>query len=133
MLNTMNSEISVNEGRQIVIVGASDKPDRYSYKALTMLKAHGFAVQPVHPRIGDIEGVAVVPDISQVEGKVDTVTLYVNPSIGEAIADSLIKLNPKRVIFNPGSECPELAGKLGNAGIEAIEACTLVMLQTGQF
>lgn len=117
----------------MLIVGASDKPDRYSYKALKLLVAQGYPVHPVHPRLTEIEGIAVISEVSEIEGIIDTVTLYVNPTIGETLADSLIKVNPKRVICNPGSECRGLVMKLEAAGIETVEGCTLVMLQTGQF
>ena len=130
---TMHIENTANENRRVVIVGASDKPDRYAYKALIMLKEHGFPVFPVHPRLVEIESIAVISDVSQIGCTIDTVTLYVNPSVGATLADALVKLNPKRVIFNPGSECPPLVATLESAGIAAIEACTLVMLQTGQF
>ncbi|MGK0188492.1 MAG: putative CoA-binding protein [Verrucomicrobiales bacterium] len=128
-----NMEATANESRRVVIVGASDKPDRYAWKAQKMLVEHGFKVLPVHPRLSEIEGLVVVSDVARIEGEVDTVTLYVNASIGITLADALIRLHPARVIFNPGSECPELAESLRTAGIEALEACTLVLLKTEQF
>lgn len=114
-------------------MGASDKPERYAWKAQKMLSEFGYTVLPVHPRLTKIEGISVFPDISKVSGEIDTVTLYVNTSIGVTLTDSLLRMKPRRVIFNPGSECPQLADDLERAGIKAIEACTLVLLQTGQF
>jgi len=69
------------------------------------------------------------PEISDV----DTMTLYINPTHQQEWYDYFIKLNPKRVIFNPGTENPELEKQLEEKGIEAVEACTLVMLGTGQY
>ena len=129
----MNPTDPASEKRRVVIVGASDNTDRYAYKALKMLKEQGYTVLPVHPRLTDIDGVAVFSDLSQITQSVDTVTLYVNPTIGATLSEALLRLRPKRVIFNPGSECPVLVSALENTGIEAVEACTLVMLQTGQF
>ena len=96
----------------VVIVGASDNPERYSHRALLMLRQHGHEVIPVHPKLTSIEGVPVVADLSSIQRPVDTVTMYVGAQISEALADKLIRLQPRRVIFNPGAENPELAAKL---------------------
>ena len=88
---------------------------------------------PVHPALSKIEEVAVLPNLQSVNGEVDTLTLYVNPTISEPLADEIIALKPKRVIFNPGTESSHLVEKLEAAGISAEEACTLVLLETGQF
>lgn len=131
--SAMVPQSSGNPTRRVVIVGASDRPERPACKALAMLRAQGFTVLPVHPRITAIEGIPVLRDLSEVSGDVDTVTLYVNPAIGGTLAEALLALRPRRVIFNPGSECPALAGRLAAAGIASVEACTLVLLATGAF
>lgn len=119
--------------QRVVIVGASDKADRYAHKAQLLLQRHGHEVVPVHPRLTEIEGVAVVADLSDVTGAVDTVTMYVGAAISAGLTEKLITLKPARVIFNPGAENTELADKLEAAGITTEEACTLVLLHTGQF
>lgn len=121
------------QSERVVIVGASDKPDRYAFQAFTMLREHGHEVVPVHPRLSEIEGVPVVSALSQVNGAVDTVTLYVGPVISSGLSEMLITLHPRRVILNPGTENPELESKLSAAGIHVQHACTLVLLRTGQF
>ena len=118
---------------RVAILGASDKPDRYAYKAFQMLQQHGHEVVPVHPVLREIEGAPVLASLSDIQGGVETLTLYVNPSISSAAAEAILALNPARVIFNPGTENPELAAKLDAAGIAHLEACTLVLLATGQF
>ena len=117
----------------VVIIGASNNPERYSHRALLMLRKHGHEVVPVHPKLAEIEGIPVVADVSLIAGPVDTVTMYVGPAISSGLADKLIALRPQRVIFNPGSENPELAANLEAAGITTEEACTLVLLNTSQF
>lgn len=118
---------------RVVILGASDKPDRYAYRALVMLGEHGHIVVPVHPKLSEIDGIPVVAGLEEIDGVVDTLTLYVNPAVGESLADEIIALDPGRVIFNPGTESPLLAERLDEAGIPHEEACTLVLLSTGQF
>ncbi|CAN5883394.1 CoA-binding protein [soil metagenome] len=117
----------------VVIVGASDKPDRYAYKAMKSLLKEGHKVLLVHPRLKQIEGLPVLHDIADISASVDTITLYVGPAISANMGESLIALNPGRVIFNPGAENPELEAKLEEAGIHTLQACTLVLLSTKQF
>ncbi len=119
--------------QRVVLLGASDKPERYAYRAFRLLREHGHEVVPVHPTLREIEGVPVHPDLASVGGEVDTLTLYVNPRLSEPLADAILQLAPKRVIFNPGTESGPLAARLGSAGIACLEACTLVLLETGRF
>ena len=125
--------MSHRKTERVAIIGASDNPERYSHKALLLLRQHGHEVVPVHPKLSEIEGVPVVADLSMITGPVDTVTLYVGPAISLTLKDKLIALNPKRVIFNPGTENAPLQSTLTSAGIACEEACTLVLLHTGQF
>jgi hypothetical protein len=118
---------------RVAIIGASDNPERYSHKALLLLRRHGHEVIPVHPKLTEIEGIAVAPSLSAIAGQVDTVTMYVGPAISSGLQDSLIALRPGRVIFNPGAENAALAEALEKAGIACEEACTLVLLNSGQF
>jgi len=98
-----------------------------------LLKKHGHAVYPVHPRISEIEGITVYPAIGGIEGPIDTVTLYVNAAASGAIAREILAKNPRRIIFNPGAENPELQDQARDKGIVTLNACTLVLLKTGRF
>lgn len=118
---------------RVVIVGASDNPERYSHRAQLLLRQHGHEVVPVHPKLTQIEGVPVVADLSAVSGPVDTVTMYVGPAISAGLGDKLAALKPRRILFNPGTENAALQQKLIAAGIICEEACTLVLLNTAQF
>lgn len=117
----------------VVILGASIKPERYANKAQRLLMQKGYTVIPVHPQQKEIEGVSVVKKLSDVAEQVDTVTLYLNPKVSQEIAGDLIALKPRRVVFNPGSESPELESLLRQQGVLVEQACTLVLLGTGQF
>lgn len=117
----------------VAVIGASDKPDRFSYQAVKLLQDKGHAVYPVHQRIKDIDGLAVYPSIADVRDPMDTITLYVAADISTKLADDLIAKKPKRIIFNPGAENPVLEIKAQASGIKPVNACTLVMLRSGQF
>jgi uncharacterized protein len=123
--------------KKVVVLGASDKADRYSYQAVTLLHEKGYTPLPVHPTLNQINGIKVYHSLNEVQeifsGDIHTLSLYVNPSISSEAKDAILKLHPQRVIFNPGTENPELENALNKEGIETKEACTLVMLRTGQF
>ena len=122
-----------DHSENVMIIGASDDPARYSYKAMMALLGAGFPIVLVHPRIKQINAHPVIAKLDEVTTGIDTVTLYVRPSISEPLAQDLINLHPRRVIFNPGTESNSLAQMLTTEGIEVQEACTLVLLSTGQF
>ena len=117
----------------VAVIGASNKPDRYSYQAVMLLKEKGHAVFPVHQRIKEIEGMAVYSSITDIAESMDTISMYVSADISSAMQENIIKAKPKRIIFNPGAENPPLEASLKAQGIEVINACTLVMLRTNQF
>ncbi len=116
----------------VLILGASLNPNRYSNMALNDLLDYGFDVIAVGNRSGMLRGVEISTELPTKSG-IDTVTLYLGPSNQLVYYSYLIALKPRRVIFNPGAENDELAKELIAAGIEVLEACTLVMLRTNQF
>jgi len=114
------------------VIGLSDNPDRYAYKAAKQLLAHDYPVIGYGLRNVNVLGINVITDKKPVHG-VGTVTLYVGPRHQEAWMPLLLDLKPRRIIFNPGTENHENQLKLEEAGIEVVEACTLVMLSIGTF
>jgi hypothetical protein len=120
-------------GTTVAVLGASPKEHRYSFKAVRMLKEHGYDPRPVHPAGHTVDGIAGVTSLSDLEPPIDTITCYVNAGISGGEYDRMLALKPRRVIFNPGAENKKLATRLTEAGIEVVEACTLVMLSTDQF
>ena len=120
-------------GQKVAILGASKNPDRYSHRAFTMLREYGHTPLPVNPGFNELEGVPVFGKLLEVPQPVDTLTMYVGPEISTKLKDDILALKPQRVIFNPGSENRNLEADLREAGIQVIDACTLVMLRTNQF
>ena len=113
-------------------MGASANPDRYSNMAIKRLRAHSHPVIAVGNRAGKVGDVDISRDqVSDTD--VDTVTLYLNPQNQVEYYDYILNLQPKRIIFNPGTENPELIKKAREKNIEPVVACTLVMLSTGQY
>ena len=118
--------------KKTIVVGASPKPERYSYKAVVRLKQYGHPVYAFGLREADIEGIPIYTDWPKDE-EFDTVTLYLNPTRQEEYYQRIIVLKPKRVIFNPGTENPHFMEMLKDKGAEVEAACTLVMLSVGNY
>lgn len=118
---------------RVAVLGASPKEDRFSFKAVKLLKEHGHSPIPVHPAGHTVDGTPGLKSLDEIREPVDTLTMYVGPDISNGELDRILRLKPRRVIFNPGSENEPLAAKLEAAGIEVVRACTLVMLRTEQF
>ncbi len=123
-----------NKEKLTLIVGATDNPERYAYRAAELLQAKGLPFIPMGIKKGIVFGKEIV-DLRQkpILAGIHTITLYLGPQNQSEWVDYLIGLGPKRIIFNPGTENPILFQLARNANIETIEACTLVMLTTGQY
>ena len=119
--------------RTVAILGASDNEERYAFKAQQRLADHGYHVVPVAPHGKTVLGVTSLKSLGDIREPVDTVTLYVGPKNLAPKVDALIALKHRRVIFNPGTEDPDIEKKLQDAGIHTVEACTLVLLSIEQF
>lgn len=115
-----------------LILGATPNISRYAYLAAERLVARGYPIVPVGIKQGEVFGREILngtPDV----GDIDTVTMYVGPQHQPAYYDWLIGLEPRRIIFNPGTENPELMKLARRAGIETMAACTLVLLASSSY
>ena len=117
----------------VAILGASSHLERYSNKAQLRLMEEGHTIFPISIKNELIAGVKAYPNLASVFEKIDTLTIYVRPAILEELLDEIIDLNPRRVIFNPGTEDKDIQQDLAKAGISVQVACTLVLLNTNQF
>jgi len=115
-----------------LVLGASEDPGRYSNLAIRRLVRTGHPVLAIGKKAGNVEGVEILTAPVTTD-EIDTVTLYLNPLHQQPYYDYIVSLKPKRIIFNPGAENEELEQLAQKEGIEPIEACTLVMLSTGQY
>lgn len=115
-----------------LIIGASKNPERYSYKAAERLLAHEYEIELLGSRADEIFGKKIQTEKKKFES-IDTVTLYVGPQHQSEYYEYIVSLKPRRVIFNPGTENPELVKLLEANGIQCEIACTLVLLGTNQY
>jgi predicted CoA-binding protein len=117
----------------VAVLGASNNPDRYSYKALVMLKEAGYPVFPVHPSEKLVNGIECYSNLNLIQEPLDTMTVYLSERNSTPLIDDIISIHPRRIILNPGAENETLTKKCQEAGIQVQEACTLVLIRTGQF
>ncbi|GHA59082.1 CoA-binding protein [Pontibacter akesuensis] len=119
--------------KKTVVLGASDNPTRYAYKAVHRLQANGHEVVPVGIKNAVVGGKKIITDKNQPIEDVDTLTLYVGPQNQPVWYDYILNLKPKRIIFNPGTENRELEQLAEDANIETLHHCTLVMLASDSY
>ena len=118
--------------KKTVVLGASQNEERYSNLAVKKLVAHNHPVIAIGNKEGKINDIKIIKDNPSLKD-VDTVTLYLNPENQKPYYDYILSLNPKRIIFNPGTENDELENLAAAKGIKTMEACTLVLLSTNQY
>lgn len=123
--------LSNNKNHRVLVLGASLNPERYAHKVALQLNRLAYDVVLVGNKPGIIDGLSIetyIPNKSY-----DTVTLYLGAKNQQQYHDQLLKLKPKRIIFNPGAENSVFKKLAIQKDIEAFEACTLVMLSMGTF
>lgn len=118
--------------KKTLILGATTNPERYANIAAHRLTAQGHPIINVGLKQGEVAGVQIEA-AEKTHEDVDTITLYLGPQNQIRYYDYILKTKPKRIIFNPGTENRELEELAEKNGIECVEACTLVLLSTGQY
>ncbi len=118
--------------KKTLVLGASDNSSRYSYLAIQRLRTKGHDVIGIGKHTGIVEDVTIETEKQPIED-LHTVTVYLNPVNQKEYYDYILSLKPKRIIFNPGAENEELKQLALQNNIQPMEACTLVMLSTGQY
>jgi len=118
--------------KKTLVIGASDNPARYSWLAVDHLRNLGHPVVAIGRQQGRIGDVEIRADKAAIKD-IDTVTLYLSAGRQKEYYDYILSLHPRRLIFNPGAENDELASLAASNGIQPMEACTLVLLSTGQY
>lgn len=118
--------------KKTLVLGASPNPQRYSYLAINRLKNSGHPVVAIGKKQAAVNGVEIETEKKPVSD-IDTITLYLSAANQKEYYEYIFSLNPKRIIFNPGAENDELADLAEKKGIVPMEACTLVLLSTGQY
>jgi uncharacterized protein len=120
------------KSKNTLVLGASENPARYSNMAIKRLLGHGHKVVAIGNKKGMVESVPITTE-ADMQDDIDTITLYLNPTNQKPYYDFILNTHPKRIIFNPGTENEELEQMARKAGIDTMEACTLVLLSTGQY
>ncbi|MCK3686000.1 CoA-binding protein [Maribellus sp. YY47] len=121
----------MSTSKKTLIIGASENPERYSNRAIHSLRSHNHEVVALAKREGQVADVKIDTDFP--EEPVHTVSMYVGPQRQAEYYSKVLELKPQRVIFNPGTENQEFESLLEENDIEAVEACTLVMLSIGNY
>jgi len=122
----------IMKNKKTLVLGATTKPEKYAFRAINMLVQKGHTVLAIGQNTGEVAGVKIYTKAIPVKN-IDTVTLYLNPARQRDYYNYIIEAQPKRVVFNPGTENPEFYQLLELNNIKAEVACTLVLLATNQY
>ena len=120
------------KNKKTLVLGAYTKPERYAFKAISMLTEKGHSVLAIGQNAGEVAGVKIKTKAIPLSN-IDTITLYLNPARQRDYYNYIVEAKPKRVIFNPGTENPELMQLLELNNIKSEVACTLVLLTTNRY
>lgn len=118
--------------KKTLIIGASPNPGRYAHLAAHRLVKAGHEIVNIGIKKGDVAGVPIQPAGDPLPD-IHSITLYIGPQVQPQYYDYIVDTRPQRLIFNPGTENPELEKLAQENGIETIRACTLVLLSTDQY
>lgn len=120
------------ENKKTIILGATTDSSKYAYLAVERLAGSGHEIINIGRSIGSVAGVAIeLPKL--IYQDIDTITIYMAPHNQAHLEDYILNINPRRIIFNPGTENPALEERAVAKGIVVENACTLVLLATGQY
>ena len=115
-----------------LILGATTNESRYAYLAAERLTNNNHEIVPVGIKTGKVFGKEII-NSKEIQSDIHTITLYVGTKNQEEWIDYILETNPKRIIFNPGTENAFMASKAIEKEIETVEGCTLVMLAAGAY
>ena len=122
----------MTKNKKTVVLGATSKPEKYAFKAISLLVEKGHSVIAIGQNAGEVPGVKIKTKAIPLKN-IDTITLYLNPARQRDYYNYIVEAKPKRVVFNPGTENPELYQLLELNGIQVEVACTLVLLTLNQY
>ena len=122
----------MTKNKKTVVLGATSKPEKYAFKAISLLVEKGHSVIAIGQNAGEVAGVKIKTKAIPLKN-IDTITLYLNPARQRDYYNYIVEAKPKRVVFNPGTENPELYQLLELKGIQVEVACTLVLLTLNQY
>ncbi len=123
-----------NAGKEsVAVLGASPKPQRYANIVIRELIDAGHHVVPINPGYDEILGIPCRKNLKEITESLDTITVYLGPKRSTPLIPEILDAKPARIILNPGAENPDLQKQATNQGIDVLNACSIVMLKTGQF
>lgn len=111
----------------VAILGASADRSKFGNKAVRAHAQQGFAVFPVNPKGGEIEGWVVYRSLAEVPAaRLDRVSVYLPPRVALAVLDEVAAKGCGELWLNPGSDSPEVVARAQALGLTVIQACSIV-------
>ena len=115
------AELLVN-ARTIAMVGASDNPDRPSYRVMKFLQDQGYRVFPVNPKItGEhVHGEYIWRELAQIGEPIDIVDIFRKSEFAGENVDQAIAVGAKAVWMQLGVIDAAAAKRAEAAGLKVV-------------
>lgn len=122
----------MNKQASIVVLGASPNPSRTSYLAAKLLMQKGYMVRAFGNKIGKIDHLDISNTLPNITNKhIDAITIFLKPDRQKEYYDFILNAKPTSIIFNPGTENPELEELAQKKKINIISCCTIALTAVG--
>ena len=113
----------------VAILGASAERNKFSNKSVRAHVQQGYTVYPVNPKGGEIEGLPVYKSLAEIPpGNLDRISVYLPPAVGMKVLPEIIARGTDELWLNPGADSDELIAVAQAAGLNVIQACSIVDL-----
>lgn len=101
-----------------VVVGVSEKKDKWGYKIYKILKDHNYETYGVSPNYDEIEGDKVYHTLSELPAKVEVLDMVVSPKISLKTLEEAKELGIEYIFFQPGTYNDEVVAKAEELGLK---------------
>jgi hypothetical protein len=111
----------------IAVVGVSSRKNKFGNAVYKSLKARGYHVYPVHPRLSEFEGGECFNDLKELPSEVEAAVICTKPENAIAALQQAGGSNIKRIWFQQGADFSEAAAMAKSAGMDiTIGKCILM-------
>ena len=116
----------MSDSSTIAVLGASKHRDKFGNKCVRAYIQAGWDVYPVNRSGDEIEGLPVYGKLADVPVELDRVSVYLPPPVTIEVIPEIAEKGAREVWFNPGSADPKVFDAAREAGLEAVDGCSIV-------
>ena len=114
--------------KNAAVIGASNDRNRYGNMAVRAFRRAGYQVFPVNPTEPEIEGLKAYPSVKDIPDTLDTVTIYVRPSVLVELLPEIAQKGCKDLWLNPGTVSDTVLEEVKRLGLNALQGCSILAI-----